>query len=60
MMDMPIGLTMAFAENLDSYKYFSTLSPAQQQRIIDHAKTLHNRTELAGYIKNLTGNPPLF
>lgn len=60
MMDMPIGLTMAFAENLDSYKYFSTLTPAQQQRIIDHAKSLQSRAELASYIQNLAGNPPLF
>ena len=60
MMDMPIGLTMAFAENLDSYKYFSTLTSAQQQSIIDHAKTLHSRSALTSYIKNLTGTPPLF
>lgn len=60
MMDMPIGLTMAFAENLDSYKYFSTLTPAQQQNIIDHAKALRSRPELDSYIKNLAANPPLF
>lgn len=58
MMDMPIGLTMAFAENLNSFKYFSTLSPAQQQNIIDYARSL-SRQELKGYIQNLE-NQQLF
>lgn len=60
MMDMPIGVTMAFAENLDAYKYFSTLTPAQQQQIIDHAKDLHSRSDLSNYIRNIASNPPLF
>lgn len=58
MIDMPIGLTMAFAENLDSFKYFSTLPPAQQQGIIDHARTL-SRSDLKGYIRTLK-NTPMF
>jgi hypothetical protein len=52
MMDMPIGVTMAFAENLDSFKYFSSLTPLQQQNIIDRARMLP-RQELKGYIQNL-------
>jgi uncharacterized protein YdeI (YjbR/CyaY-like superfamily) len=59
MMDMPIGLTMAFAENLDSFKYFSSLTPMQQQGIIEHARTL-KRQELKNYIQNLGRDPHLF
>lgn len=59
MMDMPIGLTMAFAENLDSFKYFSSLTPMQQQRIIEHARTL-KRQDMKSYIQNLGRDPQLF
>lgn len=59
MMDMPIGVTMAFAENLDSFKYFASLTPSQQQRIIDHARAL-SRQELKGYIQNLEKGQQLF
>ena len=59
MMDMPIGLTMAFAENLDSFKYFSALPPMQQQEIIDHARTL-SRPDLKGYLQNLGQDTHLF
>ncbi len=59
MMDMPIGVTMAFAENLNSFKYFSSLTPSQQQNIIDHARTL-SRQELKGYIQDLEKSQQLF
>ena len=59
MIDMPIGLTMAFAENLDSFKYFSSLTPMQQQLIIEHARTL-KRHDLKNYIQNLGRYPQLF
>ena len=58
MIDMPIGITIAFAENLDSFKYFSSLALVQQRQIIEHARTL-KKQELKSYIRNLGRNSDL-
>jgi len=53
--DLPIGLLMAFAEQLDRFEYFSKLDHEQQQQILNHAKTIQSKQEMHEYVNNLPG-----
>ena len=51
--DIPVGLSMALAENRDAFKSFSLLSPAEQDNIIARASTVQSRGEMRSIIKEL-------
>jgi len=51
--DVPLGLGMAFAQNMDAMKYFSSLSKAQQQQIIDSAHQVSSKKEMRAFVSDL-------
>ena len=57
--DMPIGLTMAFSEDLEAFRFFSSLTPSQQYQIIERAQGMHARQEFTGLVQSLR-DPPMF
>lgn len=55
--DLPMGLGMALAENLDALEHFSALSPAEQQRVVEHTHDIRSKGEMRSYVNSLTDVP---
>jgi len=51
--EVPLGLGMAFAQNLNAMKYFSSLSKQQQQQIIDSAHQVKSKQEMQAFVSSL-------
>lgn len=51
--DIPVGLSMALAENAAAFKSFSLLSPEEQDNVIARASTVQSRSEMRSIIKEL-------
>ena len=51
--DVPMGLGMALAENLDALNYFASLSHEKQQRIIDHTHQIRSKQEMHSFVSHL-------
>ena len=56
--DVPMGLGMALAKDLEAMSYFSSLSPAQQQAIIDRTHSIQSKQEMQQFVHSL-GNHSL-
>lgn len=50
---LPVGLGMALAQNVDSMNYFSSLSPDEQQEIINHTHTIQSKREMEEYVDEI-------
>jgi len=53
---MPMGLGMALAKNLDAMNYFATLSPDQQQQVINHTHVIQSKEQMQQYVQRLAEN----
>ena len=51
--DMPIGFTMALAQNTAAMTYFSSLSDEQRQSVIRDAENIHSREQMHHYVSRL-------
>ena len=51
--DVPMGLGMALAKDLEAMSYFSSLSPAQQQAIIDRTHSIQSKQEMQQFVHSL-------
>lgn len=51
--NVPMGLGMALAENLDALNYFASLTHEQQQRIIDHTHQIRSKQEMHSFVSHL-------
>lgn len=51
--EMPLGLGMALAQNLNAMNRFATLSPAEQKAIIAHTQSIGSKEEMAAYVQSL-------
>lgn len=50
---LPVGLTVAFAQNTDAFVRFTALSPAEQDELIDAAKQVKTKRELLRLIDSI-------
>lgn len=48
--DMPLGLGLNMAQNLDAMNRFAALSPQQKQKMIDHTHDIHSSKEMKAFI----------
>lgn len=48
-----MGLSMALAQNVDSLNYFSSLSPDEQQKIVNHTHTIQSKKEMEEYVDEI-------
>lgn len=54
--ELPLGLTMALAQNQDAMMKFTHLPPAQRQRIIDGTHSVHSSAEMRNYVALIAEN----
>ncbi len=54
---IPIGLSMALAQNLEAMKKFATLSEKQQKELIEGTHLIKSKEEMQSYVnKFVAGN----
>lgn len=51
--DIPLGLGMAFAQNVGAMQYFTSLSAAERQSVVDRAKSVGSRAEMQAFVADL-------
>ncbi len=54
--DMPLGLGMAFAQNLKAMQYFTSLSGDKRQDIIQQTRNINSKEEMSAFVNNLEKN----
>ncbi len=57
---LPLGFGMALAQNTEAMNHFTALSKQEQQRIIDHTKTVSSKNEMRQFVQQLGENPSAF
>lgn len=51
--DIPLGMGMAFAENLSALTKFASLAPAKQQEMIERAHSITSKQEMQELISSI-------
>lgn len=51
--EFPIGFTMSLAQHTDVLTQFASLSPEEQQRIVDGSRQMKSRREMQNYVENM-------
>ena len=51
--DIPMGLGMALMQNKPAMDYFSSLSDAEKQQIIEHTHVIRSKEEMQSYVDSL-------
>ena len=51
--EMPMGLGMALAQDLNAMNRFASLSGAEQQAIIAHTHSIDSKEEMQAYVQSL-------
>ena len=53
---IPLGLGMAFAQNMPAMEYFASLNQAQKQNIIDRAHNVHSKNEMRELVRQMANH----
>ncbi len=51
--EMPLGLGMALAQNLEAMNRFANMSRAEQQAVIAHTHSIRSKEEMRAYVESL-------
>lgn len=51
--EIPLGLGMAFAQNIAAMEKFSTMSKIQQEEVIRRAQNIDSKAEMADFVQKL-------
>ena len=51
--EVPMGLGMALAQNVEAMQVFSAMSPAQQQAIIDRTHSVNSKKEMQALVSQI-------
>ncbi len=54
--EMPVGFSMALAQNPEAMQHFAMLSDDKKQEIIDGTHTINSKREMHEYVNKLTYN----
>ena len=57
--EIPMGLGMALMQNKQAMDYFSSLTDAAKQQIIEHTHTIQSKEEMQSYVDSLAKNNSL-
>ncbi len=57
-MDIPLGLSMAMAQNPLAMSYFTALSPRQKQQLIGMAENVHSKEEMNRLVSSVAEDFP--
>ncbi len=52
--NIPIGLAMAMAQNVEAMKIFGMMSEDEQEKIISRARGAHSKSEMHSIVNSLT------
>jgi len=59
--DMPMGLSMALAQNVEALNKFASLTPQQQEQMIQHTHVIQSRREMQEFVQRFAaGESNLF
>lgn len=53
-LDLPLGLSMAMAQNPAAMDYFTSLSAEQKQTIIGNTHNIHSKKEMQQFVNDMT------
>lgn len=56
MVELPLGLGMALAQNTKAMTYFASLPESGQKAIIEHTHQINSRQEMHQYVASLADN----
>lgn len=51
--EIPIGLGMALAENVEAMEYFSSLTKEEKQRIVDYTHKIRSKREMQEFVNSM-------
>lgn len=51
--DLPLGLSMALAQNTPAMQVFSNMTEEEQQEVINHTHQVSSRNEMRQYVQSL-------
>jgi uncharacterized protein YdeI (YjbR/CyaY-like superfamily) len=51
--EIPMGLGMALAKNLNAMNYFSNLDATSQKQIIEHTHSIRSKEEMQDFVSRL-------
>jgi len=51
--EIPMGLGMALAQNLDAMNYFSSLGHEQQEEVINHTHVIQSKNEMKQFVSHI-------
>lgn len=52
--EIPLGLGMALAQNMDAMRVFSTMSESSRQNVIDRSRQVNSKQEMENLVSGLT------
>ena len=52
--EIPLGLGMALAQNMDAMRVFSSLSESSRQNVIDRSRQVNSKQEMERLVAGLT------
>lgn len=52
--EIPLGLDMALAQNMDAMRVFSSLSESSRQNVIDRSRQVNSKQEMEHLVSGLT------
>ncbi|MBE6688325.1 MAG: hypothetical protein E7588_03485 [Ruminococcaceae bacterium] len=53
---IPLGLGMAFAQNMPAMEYFAGLTAEQKQNVIDRAHSVNSKKEMKALVQQLANH----
>ncbi len=51
--EIPMGLGMALAQNIEAMNHFSALPKLSQNEIIEHTHSINSKEEMQSYVQSL-------
>lgn len=52
--EMPVGLQMALAQNMNAMSYFAALPPQKQRQLIEKTHDIQSKQEMQSFVAALT------
>ena len=56
--DVPLGFSMALAQNPDAMDVFSGLTEEQRRQVLSKSRRIRSRAEMRSYVDSLVGLDP--
>lgn len=53
--EIPMGLGLALAQNVDAMNRFAALPDSQKREVIEHTHVIHSKKEMQAYVASLFG-----